>query len=230
MEAKAMNNSASADLGQSPEKRRISGLYAVTPDEGDTARLVAMVVAVLEGGARWIQYRNKVAAPPLLGEQARALRAACARYGAGLIVNDHVGLAREINATGAHIGASDGDIGAARDALGRSRVLGVSCYASIGLARTAEKAGADYVAFGSVFTSPTKPLASRAPLSLFTQARAAGIGLPLVGIGGVTLHNVEELIDAQADAAAVIAALFADGDPQRIRERTVALVRCFGQT
>lgn len=206
---------------------RIAGLYAVTPDEPVTSRLVALVIGALEGGVRWIQYRNKTAGPNLLREQALALRAACERYGAHLIVNDHVGLAREINAAGVHIGAADGEISAARDAIGRSRILGVSCYASVGLAQAAERSGADYIAFGSVFASTTKPQAPRAVLGLFAQARAQGIALPLVGIGGITLHNIGELIGSGADAAAVIAALFSDPDPKHVRAEAQALVACF---
>jgi thiamine-phosphate pyrophosphorylase len=207
--------------------RRVSGLYAVTPDEADTARLVGLVIAALEGGVRWIQYRNKSASVSLRGEQARSLRAACERYGASLIINDHVGLAREINAAGAHIGATDGDLAAARDALGRSRILGVSCYASLPLAHAALEAGADYVAFGSVFPSTTKPQAPRAPLCLFAQARKEGIAASLVGIGGITLHNVGELIGAGADAAAVIAAVFDDPTAAVVRQRSESFLRSF---
>src|SRR5687768_12047351 len=97
---------------------RIAGLYAVTPDTEDTARLARQVDAALEGGARILQYRNKVASPALKLEQARALKTLCASHGALLIVNDDVALAREVDADGAHVGREDPALATARETLG----------------------------------------------------------------------------------------------------------------
>jgi thiamine-phosphate pyrophosphorylase len=85
-------------------------------------------------------------------------------------------------------------------------MLGASCYNDERLARAAVAAGADYVAFGSVFPSPTKPQAVRAPLRLFGEARA--LGVPLAAIGGITLENAPQLLAAGADLLAVISDLF----------------------
>jgi thiamine-phosphate pyrophosphorylase len=183
------------------------GLYAITPEEPDTERLLVLVRAALAGGAAAIQYRSKTASPALRREQAHALTGLCRGYRAPLIVNDDIGLVKETGADGAHLGADDGDLAEARRQLGPDKLLGASCYDRLDLAIAAKRAGADYVAFGAVFDSPTKPAAVRAPLALFAEARDV-IGLPLVAIGGITPENASAVIAAGADAVAVISAVF----------------------
>jgi thiamine-phosphate pyrophosphorylase len=183
------------------------GLYALTPDEPDTAALVACVRAALAGGAAAVQYRHKGADAALRRAQAAALAAVCREAGVPLIVNDDLELALEVDAAGAHLGRDDGDLAAARRRLGPERLLGASCYDRFDRAVQAAAAGADYVAFGSVFASPTKPAAVRAPLALFAAAKRR-LEVPVVAIGGITLENACEVIAAGADALAVISALF----------------------
>ena len=187
------------------------GLYAVTPDDADTGALVAKVTSAISGGAQVVQYRNKVASADLRREQALALQRACEAHGALLIVNDHADLAREVGAAGVHIGADDGDIGAARAAVGKSGLVGVSCYRQIELAREAQKRGADYVAFGSFFASSVKPGAVRAPIDLLREAKRA-LDVPVVAIGGITIDNAAQLIEGGADSVAVITAVFGAAD------------------
>ena len=198
------------------------GLYAITPDEHDTPRLLARVEAVLHGGAAWLQYRNKAASAAQRVEQARALLPLCAHHGVPLIINDDWRLAQEIGAAGAHLGEDDGDIGAARAALGGDALIGASCYDRIELAREAVAAGASYVAFGAFFPSPTKPQARRAHLSLLGDA--AALKVPRVAIGGVTVDNAASLVAAGADLVAVITAVFEAADPA---SATRAFARCF---
>jgi thiamine-phosphate pyrophosphorylase len=133
-----------------------------------------------------------------------------------VIINDDVALALELGADGAHLGRDDGDFAAARNRL-RGKLLGASCYQDLGAAQAAVEAGADYVAFGSVFASPTKPHAARAPLGLFGQAKR--LGVPLAAIGGITLANAPQLVAAGADLLAVITDLFEAPDiEQRARD------------
>jgi thiamine-phosphate pyrophosphorylase len=187
---------------------KLRGLYAITP-EGPG--LEQKVRAALEGGLALLQYRRK------RGDAAEARRiAALAReFGVPLIVNDDVALALELGAQGAHLGREDGDLAAARGKL-RGRLLGASCYDDLSCARAAVAAGADYVAFGSVFPSPTKPQAPRAPLSLFHEARS--LGVPLAAIGGIKLGNAAAVLAAGADLLAVISDLF-DAPDIRARAR-----------
>lgn len=192
-------------------KPRIRGLYALTPDLEDTAALLGKIRAALSGGAGWVQYRNKGASAELGRSQARALRALCRQFEVPLIVNDNVELAAETGAEGVHLGAEDGDPRQARARLGSSRIIGVSCYDSLERAVSAQDAGADYVAFGSFFGSPTKPGAVSASLDLLGRARQR-LSVPIVAIGGITPANARPLLDHGADALAVISALFAAED------------------
>ena len=208
---------------------RIRGLYAVTPDLVDTALLAALVDAALDGGATMVQYRNKAADDTLRLAQAQRLAEVCTAHGRPLIVNDHLALALAIDGAGLHVGADDfADLADVRAALGPDRILGVSCYRSVDDARHAAAMGADYVAFGSVFASTTKPAAPSAALSLFGEARAlVDFDAALVGIGGITHDNLPSLIDAGADAAAVIGELFAVRDPAIVRARARVLANAF---
>jgi thiamine-phosphate pyrophosphorylase len=154
-----------------------------------------------------VQYRNKTAGPELRRAQGRALAALCRAAGAPFIVNDDLALALALDADGVHLGAADGDLAEARQRLGQGKLLGASCYNRMELAQAAAQAGVDYLAFGSVFSSGTKPGAVRAPLALFAEARRS-FALPLVAIGGITLENAPQVFAAGADAAAVISAVF----------------------
>ncbi|HSO06759.1 MAG TPA: thiamine phosphate synthase [Pelomicrobium sp.] len=189
------------------ERRRVGGVYAITPELADTALLLAKSEAALRGGAAWLQYRCKLAAPDLRRAQAMALRQLCARFGRPFIVNDDVDLAQAVAADGVHLGAEDGSIVAARGRLGPAAIIGASCYDRLEAAERAVADGADYVAFGSVFPSAVKPSAVRAPLTLFREA-AARVPVPLVAIGGITAANAASVISAGADAVAVISAIF----------------------
>jgi thiamine-phosphate pyrophosphorylase len=192
-------------------KRKLAGLYAVTPDEPRTDILVRKVSQALQGGAAAVQYRHKSADPALRLEQGRALAALCGEAGTVFIVNDDVGLALELDADGVHLGAEDGNLAEARQRLGPNKLLGASCYDRIELAQAAALAGVDYLAFGSVFSSITKPGAVRAPLAIFAEARRSFV-LPLVAIGGITLQNAPQVFAAGADAVAVINAVFDAAD------------------
>ena len=186
---------------------KLAGLHAITPDEPRTEILLRKTDQALRGGATVVQYRNKTADAALRKEQGRALAALCTKAGAIFIVNDDVALALELGADGAHLGATDGDLAEARRRLGNGRLLGASCYNCVELAEAAAQAGVDYVAFGSVFVSATKPAAVHAPLGIFAEARRR-LALPLVAIGGITLQNAPQVFAAGADAVAVITALF----------------------
>jgi len=190
----------------------VRGLYAITPEGPD---LVAKVRAALEGGIALLQYRRKGGARTEADAIARLAR----EFQVPLVVNDDVELALALDASGVHLGRDDGDLVAARKKL-KDRILGASCYDRLDLARAAVAAGADYVAFGSVFASPTKPGAVRAPLSLFKN----DLGVPKCAIGGVTLANAPQLIAAGADLLAVISDLF---DAPDIAARARAYAKLF---
>ncbi len=187
-------------------RKRINGLYAITPDAADLDALLRKAEACLAGGAGVLQYRNKAAGVPHR-QYAAVVAQCCKSRGVPFIVNDDVELALAVNADGVHLGRDDGDCAAARERLGREAIIGISCYGSIERALAAQAAGADYVAFGSVFPSSTKPEAPPVPLSRIREARAQ-LHIPIVAIGGITLQNAAQVIEAGADAVAVINAVF----------------------
>jgi thiamine-phosphate pyrophosphorylase len=187
------------------------GVYALTSETADTEQLLAQVEAALAGGVAAVQYRDKSGDVARRHEQASELVALCHRFGVPLIVNDDLRLADLTDADGVHLGRDDGSLREARIILGKDKFIGASCYQSLDLALAAQAAGADYVAFGSFFASPTKPAAPRASLDLLHEA-APKIHIPLVAIGGITLENAPQLLDAGADCIAVLSALFAAPD------------------
>ena len=198
------------------------GLYLITHDEPDTARLLARVEPLLAAGVAMLQYRNKSADAALRRQQANALLNLCREMDVPLIVNDDWRLAAEIGANGAHLGAGDGEMRSVRDALGPDFILGASCYDDLARAEHAATNGASYLAFGAFFASGTKPLARRADLSLLHDARR--FGLPTVAIGGLSPDNASSVLAAGADLIAVIGAIFDTPDPLAA---TRAFLSCF---
>lgn len=211
-----------------PVRPPIAGLYALTPDRESPDEVYLAATAALRGGAKWLQLRSKTLDASVRAGLAHRLRTLTLLHGASLVINDDAALAVECRADGVHLGRDDADLGdIARLSRmghgdGRPLVVGVSCYDDLNLAREAEKAGAGYVAFGSFFVSGTKPLARRAPLSLLTEARRC-LRVPIVAIGGIDAANATALIDAGADALALIAALFEVPDTERAARYFAAL-------
>ncbi|MEO8673432.1 MAG: thiamine phosphate synthase [Tahibacter sp.] len=191
------------------------GLYSIT--DGPRADLIAAAGAALAGGSRVLQYRDKTSDHARRLEECAALRILCHSHGCVFIVNDDVELALMCDADGLHLGESDVDFVSARASLGQHRIIGVSCYASLDRAERLAGAGADYLAFGTFFDSPTKPAARRAPLDILKQAKR--FGLPVVAIGGITLENGRNLLSAGADFLAVISGVFGAADVRSAAER-----------
>lgn len=199
------------------------GLYAITdalliPDD----RLPDAVEQALLGGARLIQYRDKSGDAARRLTQARMLNALCQRYQIPLIINDDVELAAEVGAAGVHLGKDDPAPTTARARLGENALIGVSCYNRLDLALEAEQAGADHVAFGAIFPSPTKPTEIRASIALLREARAA-LRIPIVAIGGITPDNAPLLLDVGVDALAVVSGVFGQPDIRAAAARYAAL-------
>ena len=182
------------------------GLYLITPDETDTARLMARTAPLLAAGVTWLQYRNKSAGDALRHEQASALQSLCTSAGVPLIINDDVRLARSVGAAGVHLGEDDSDLAAARALLGEQAIVGASCYDQLPLAQRAVSAGANYVAFGAFF--PTRSKTGTRQASVDVLSDAASLGVPRVAIGGITPDNGHSLVEAGADLIAVISGVY----------------------
>ena len=182
---------------------KLRGLYAITPEEPG---MLDKVRQALEGGVALLQYRRKRRDL----QEAREIAALARRYGVPLIVNDDVELALELGAHGVHLGRDDGDLGLARRRL-PGRILGASCYNDAELARRAIGAGADYVAFGAFFPSPTKRSEHRPELELL-EWWSGLMEIPCVAIGGITPDNCAPLVEAGADFLAVSHAVWGGDD------------------
>mgnify|MGYP001170052213 CR=1 FL=1 len=201
----------------------LKGLYAITdPLLLSDDRLTVAVEQALLGGARLIQYRDKSLHAARRLAQAGALNELCRCHNVPLIVNDDVELAIRVGAAGVHVGKDDPAFAHARARLGGNAIIGVSCYDRLDLALEAARAGADYVAFGAFFPSPTKPAEVRAPIELLREARAAS-SVSIVAIGGITPDNAPLLLEAGADALAVVSGVFGPPDIQTAARRYAKL-------
>jgi len=199
------------------------GLYAITDSTLHSgAALERAVTRAIAGGAQMIQYRDKSQDAGRRRADAAMLVRICRRHGIPMIVNDDVELAFETNADGVHVGRDDADPSTARSRLGNHSIIGVSCYNRVELAESAQQNGADYVAFGSMFSSATKPDAMRAEIATLESARAR-IHLPIVAIGGITPENGGLLLDAGVDLLAVVRGVFGHEDPAESARRYTQL-------
>jgi len=188
----------------------------------DPHSVVARVAPLVGEQMGVLQYRDKSGDGAKRLAEAAALASLCRRYGVLFLINDDVALARAVGADGVHLGRDDGSVAAARKALGPDAVIGASCYASLDLAGQMCAQGADYLAFGAVYPSATKPHAVRADLDLLREARAR-FDLPLVAIGGITSDNAAAVVATGVDAVAVINGLFQAPDPLAAARRIAAL-------
>lgn len=194
--------------------RLTGGVYAVT--DGPRDDLFAAVEAALAGGARLVQYRDDTHDDERRRSEVDALSAMCARYDVPLLVDTDIELALE-SGTGLHLPRDTVTVREARARLGPDAIIGVACHDSLGHARRARDEGANYVSFGAMYPSTTKPKAAVVPHDVLTQARSLGIAV--VAIGGITPDNARVLIDAGADYLAVVAAIFAAPDIQTATRR-----------
>ncbi|MFV8834611.1 thiamine phosphate synthase [Aquisalimonas sp.] len=203
----------------------VRGLYAITDATLQPAEaLLERAEAVLRGGAAVLQYRDKSADAVRRRREAAALLALCRDYGALFVVNDDVDLALRVGASAVHLGRDDAGLRAARATLPSGALIGVSCYNSLARADALAAAGADYLAFGRAYPSPTKPDAP--PVSQETLAAAvARYRQPVVAIGGITPDNAAPLVSLGVDAVAVISGVFAAASPERAAAQLAALYR-----
>ena len=210
----------------SPTKPPVRGLYAIADSHYlEPQQFAPAVRAALAGGARVIQYRDKRSDAAQRAAITHELNRLCLEHGTPLLINDDVTLAAEIGAAGVHIGRDDADLAHTRAQLGAGAIIGVSCYNELERGLTAQADGADYVAFGRFFPSHTKPSAVQATTALLHAARTR-LHIPIVAIGGITPENGAALLEAGADALAVIEGVFGQADIRAAAER---YARLFGE-
>ena len=187
-------------------------LYAVTDRAwaADTDAFFAQIQAAIDGGAAFVQLREKHLGQDDFLAEARRFVALCREKGAVSIINDNVEIAAEVGADGVHVGQEDLACGRARAILGPDKIIGVSAH-NVDEALAAQAAGADYLGVGAAFVSHTKsdakPIAAEAMAAI-----TAAVDIPVVAIGGITRENLPTLAGRGLDGVAVVSAQFAQKD------------------
>jgi len=179
-------------------------LYALTDDVfSPDSCVIESVKEILNCGIKIVQYRSK---KPNLDEKIISnLIEICDKFGAKLILNDNVRLAKKLGAHGVHIGKDDGDFNEARRILGTDKIIGASCYNDLNLALKFQNLGADYVAFGSVFKSPTKPNATFCDIFSLDLSQ---IRVPIALIGGISQANLAQIKELPVKYFAIVSAVY----------------------
>jgi len=190
-------------------KACITGVYGILPADLDSDILLAKAEAALKGGLQTLQFRDKKSGYKKACKRAQALRELTLQYHATLIINDSVQLAQAVAADGVHLGRDDvSDLAAIRKQVGEKMYIGITCRADAVFAKLALDCGADYVSFGAVFGSQTKPEVPILGLARLNKARQMFPDANICAIGGITIDNIVSVKHAGATSAAVISGLF----------------------
>ncbi len=192
------------------KKELLKGIYVLsdallTPTE----TILSQIERVLKAGVSVIQFREKYASDDEIEFTCKALGALCTQYNALFIIDDRVHLAKKADADGLHVGEDDISYEEARAIMGEDKIIGISCYGDIERALKYEALGADYVAFGSFFPSPTKPHAKVVPLEVLHEAKKV-LRVPICAIGGINETNIEQVTSSGIEMYSVISAVYAN--------------------
>ncbi|HZX13795.1 MAG TPA: thiamine phosphate synthase [Thermodesulfobacteriota bacterium] len=193
----------------------LKGLYVITDKKLiPRDRFIETVEKVIRGGAKIIQLREKDTPEEEIIRLGKELLKITRKYGIPLIINDSPKLAVEVGADGVHLGKDDPGIIEARRLLGSEVIIGVSCYGEIERGLRAEREGADYLAFGTPFFTPTKPDRKPTPLEVLKEAKRKIKTIPIFAIGGITKENAQSVLETGVDGIAVITAVFSSPNPE----------------
>lgn len=186
-------------------------LYVITGEEFHPHRsMIEVMEEAIEGGADFIQLRDKKSSKKQILEKAKSLRALTKRYNVPLIVNDHIDIAIAVDADGVHLGQDDLPLQEARKMIG-NKIIGISTH-SIEQARVAEEGGADYIGVGPIFPTTTKEDVV-APVTLdYLREVVNEIKIPFVPIGGIKLHNVQQVLEAGGRSVCVVSEVVGSSD------------------
>ncbi len=201
-------------------QKQLNGLYVITDDILTPSNTMKnQVEQALQGGAKLVQLRNKTDSIEIIRDQVKELQELCHSYDALFVLNDDIDLAIQLQCDGLHIGKSDHH----RFEEIRQNfqgIIGVSCYGDIKLAKSFQDKGADYVAFGSFFRSPTKPTSNIVPLEVLKHAKKH-LDIPICAIGGITSNNVDEILEYEPDMICLISDIWGS-DTIQVKARSYA--------
>ncbi len=191
-------------------KKTIKGLYLILDQQYSNKDIVSVAKEAVESGVDIIQYREKVLSNKDTLIIAEKLRKITKDAGITFIINDDPAVALAVDADGVHLGQEDIPVDSARKILGKDKIIGISTH-NMEEVTEAKKLDVDYIAFGPVFQSPTKMVTSPHGIEGLKQIRAS-IAVPLIAIGGINQKNASDVINAGADAVAVISAILSATD------------------
>ncbi len=202
----------------------LKGIYAILPADLDTEELLEKAESALKGGVKTLQFRDKKQGFKRQLKRAKALRELTREYGAVFIINDSVGLAQDVDADGVHLGRDDApNLIQLRTEVGDDFIIGITCRADAGFATSVLKDGADYVSFGAVWATTSKPEVPAIGLPRLMKARQMFPNSHICAIGGINADNVVAVKAAGADCAAVISGLFAADDIEAEAVRLIGI-------
>lgn len=199
-------------------------LYAVTDRSWLNGKtLYEQVEQALEGGATFVQLREKELDEEHFLEEAREIKELCRKYNVPFVINDNVDIALTMDADGVHVGQSDMEAGDVRAKLGPDKIIGVSAQ-TVEQALLAQSHGADYLGVGAVFPTGSKADASEVSHDTLREICQAA-DIPVIAIGGIGKNNVKELSGSGICGVAVISAIFAQKDIKVATEELKEAVR-----
>jgi thiamine-phosphate pyrophosphorylase len=205
-------------------KKNLKGLYVITDKKLiNRDRFIETVEKAIKGGARIVQLREKGTPENEIISLGREILKVTKSYRIPLIINDSPELAQEIGADGVHLGGEDTSVTNARAILGDMAIIGVSCYNQIERGLKAMENGADYVAFGTPYYTPTKP--ERVPTTIDILREAVNLikSIPIFAIGGITKDNAMTILETGVEGIAVITSVFGSPDPETAARELAAL-------
>lgn len=192
-------------------------LYYVTDEALPLQQLCHIVEEAVKGGVTLVQLREKKTSGLVFYEKAKKLKALLAKYEVPLIINDRIDIALAVNADGVHIGQNDLPLPIVKKMVPESMLVGVSVQTA-DQAYEAEKNGADYLGIGSVFPTKTKKDAKLLPKNKLAEI-ANAVAIPSVAIGGIDLHNAQQLLDQGVNGIAVVSAITKAKNPFQVAKQ-----------
>jgi len=199
----------------------LKGLYCITSFEHSLGRNnVDVVRAMLDGGAKIIQYREKYASKKHKYNECIQIAQFAKEFGAYLIVNDDIDIAISVGAYGIHLGQDDLPIEQARKIVGSKMIIGISTH-SPAQAEAAVRGGADYIGVGPIFATKTKVNVCDAVGLEYLDYAVKNIKIPFVAIGGIKTHNLDTVLDRGAKCVAMVTEIVCSPN---IKEKTASLV------
>lgn len=203
--------------------KQLAGLYVILDRQALAGRdELEIAEQVIQGGAKIIQLRDKQSSKAELLPIAQKLKALCDKSGILFIINDYLDLVLAVDADGVHIGQRDLPLPIIRKELPIDKIIGCSVR-TVSQAIKAQNEGADYIAVGSIFPTPTKKDATVVGVNRLKQIRQV-VTSPLLAIGGINEDNIGEVMAAGADSVAVISAALSKGDVKGAVQRLMAKV------